>query len=227
MSLLGVFSLSKEDLTDAEISALAQASTCAVSAITGLLLQTLALPKPGLVNLSTYIHHPRDRPSAFLTSKRGQQLTLIQNLIHDNFGKTCPNALPVDSLYNVERTCKDHGLYGLAQLSVRYILASLRYNSSKPLVENNESKQSLAFPLALIQREDAMAFEGLDIRSCLHFLQELYAQWLTEGTPLALLTETVRSMLALSDLFYEPAQFQWLFDTFNEIQKVNKQLILM
>ena len=63
MSLLGVFSLSKEDLSDAEVAALAQASTIAVSAITGLLLQTLVLPSPGQSNLSEAIHHPRLAPS--------------------------------------------------------------------------------------------------------------------------------------------------------------------
>ena len=82
MALLGVFSLSKEDLSDAEVTALAQASTVAVSAITGLLLQTLMLPI-GHPTLSTWIHHSRDTPSSFLTSKRGRQLTLIQNMINE------------------------------------------------------------------------------------------------------------------------------------------------
>ena len=40
-------------------------------------------------------------------------------------------------------------------------------------------------------------------------------------TPLSLLTETVRSMLALSDLFCEHSQFRWMFDHFNEIQKTH------
>ena len=40
----------------------AQASTVAVSAITGLLLQTLMLPSPGQSNLSEAIHHPRFAP---------------------------------------------------------------------------------------------------------------------------------------------------------------------
>lgn len=224
MSLLGVFSLSKEDLSDAEIAALAQASTIAVSAITGLLLQTLLLPKPGQLNLSKVIHHPRDDPSNFLTSKRGQQLTLIQNLVHVAFVKDDLhklNHLPVDSVCNLERICSnDHGLcYGLGQLSIHYIQNSLRYNS---VSVKEEGSSSAAFPLALIQREDALAFAGLDTRSCLQFLQELYGQWLTTPeTPLSLLTETVRSMLALSDLFSEPAQFRWMFDHFNEIQKVH------
>lgn len=89
MALLGVFSLSKEDLSDAEVTALAQASTVAVSAITGLLLQTLMLPQPGHPQLSTFIHHSRDTPRSFLTSKRGQQLTLIQNMINEGNLKKC------------------------------------------------------------------------------------------------------------------------------------------
>ena len=40
----------------------AKASTVAVSAITGLLLQTLMLPSPGQSNLSEAIHHPRFAP---------------------------------------------------------------------------------------------------------------------------------------------------------------------
>ena len=52
MALLGVFSLSKEDLSDAEVAALASASSISVSALTALLLQTLRLPVPGQVNLS-------------------------------------------------------------------------------------------------------------------------------------------------------------------------------
>ena len=109
--------------------------------------------------------------------------------------------------------------YGLGQLSLHFIQSSIRYNSVSS--ETTSTRSSTAFPLALIQREDAMSLAGLDTRSCLQFLQELYGQWLTEETPLGLLTETVRSMLALSDLFTESSQFQWMFDHFNEIQKTH------
>ena len=88
-------------------------------------------------------------------------------------------------------------------------------------LENRSTKSSSAFPLALIQREDAMSQSGLDMRSCLQFLQELYGQWLTEETPLSLLTEVTRSMLVLSDLFSESGQFQWMFEHFNNLQKVH------
>ena len=109
--------------------------------------------------------------------------------------------------------------YGLGQLSLHFIQSSIRYNSVSSI--DTSTRSSTAFPLALIQREDAMSLSGLDTRSCLQFLQELYGQWLTEETPLGLLTETVRSMLALSDLFTETSQFQWMFDHFSEFQKTH------
>ena len=166
MALLGVFSLSKDDLSDAEVAALAQASTVAVAALTGLLLQTLVLPSPGQNNLSEAIHHPRDYPSTFLTSRRGQQLTHIQNLIHD----IDQGHLPVDSVCNLERSgYQRKGHYGQGQISVHYIQSSIRYNSVSASdhlsnVENKSTKSSAAFPLALIQREDAMSHSGLDTR---------------------------------------------------------------
>ena len=137
------------------------------------------------------------------------------------------NHLPVDSICNIERSgcfCSTiQANYGLGQLSLHYIQSSIRYNSNSGASETSgtTARSSTAFPLALIQREDAMSLAGLDTRSCLQFLQELYGQWLTEETPLGLLTETVRSMLALSDLFTEKSQFQWMFDHFNAIQKIH------
>ena len=75
----------------------------------------------------------RDYPSTFLTSRRGQQLTLIQNLINEGMkgNSECTGNLkhlPVDSVCNIERCC-NYGQYGLGQLSVHYIQSSIRYNS--------------------------------------------------------------------------------------------------
>ncbi len=130
--------------------------------------------------------------------------------------------LPVDSLFNVERSCSAKDFYGFGQLSVFYHLSNIRYNSTtiEP-IDNKSNKSSTAFPLALIQREDAMSSSGLDMRSCLQFLQDLYSQWLLPETPLTLLTETVRSILMISDLFSERSHFQWMLRHFQEIQKVH------
>ena len=47
VSLLAVFSISYEDLSDAEVKALTDCSAMVVQAITALVVQTLVLPKPG------------------------------------------------------------------------------------------------------------------------------------------------------------------------------------
>ena len=65
----------------------------------------------------------------------------------------------------------------------------------------------------------------MDVQSCLRFLFELYSSWLsnpsTNETPLNLLTETIRSMLMLSDLFSEVANFTWMQECFLEVQRVH------
>ena len=89
------------------------------------------------------------------------------------------NHLPVDSICNIERSgslCSTaiQANYGLGQLSLHYIQSSIRYNSNSggaSETSGNTARSSTAFPLALIQREDAMSLAGLDTRSCLQFLQ--------------------------------------------------------
>ncbi|XP_036790020.1 huntingtin isoform X9 [Oncorhynchus mykiss] len=66
---------------------------------------------------------------------------------------------------------------------------------------------------------------GVDIHSCSQFLLELYSQWLLPGspsnrrTPVVLISEVVRSLLAVSDLFTERNQFDMMFTTLMELQK--------
>ncbi|XP_013766969.1 huntingtin [Pundamilia nyererei] len=66
---------------------------------------------------------------------------------------------------------------------------------------------------------------GVDIHSCSQFLLELYSQWLIPSspsnrrTPTILVSEVVRSLLAVSDLFTERNQFDMMFSTLMELQK--------
>uniref|UniRef100_A0A669CDN3 Huntingtin n=1 Tax=Oreochromis niloticus TaxID=8128 RepID=A0A669CDN3_ORENI len=66
---------------------------------------------------------------------------------------------------------------------------------------------------------------GVDIHSCSQFLLELYSQWLIPSspsnrrTPTILISEVVRSLLAVSDLFTERNQFDMMFSTLMELQK--------
>uniref|UniRef100_A0A668AAN5 Huntingtin n=1 Tax=Myripristis murdjan TaxID=586833 RepID=A0A668AAN5_9TELE len=68
---------------------------------------------------------------------------------------------------------------------------------------------------------------GVDIHSCSQFLLELYSQWLIPGspsnrrTPVVLISEVVRSLLAVSDLFTERNQFDMMFSTLIELQKLH------
>ncbi|XP_055013837.1 huntingtin isoform X4 [Boleophthalmus pectinirostris] len=68
---------------------------------------------------------------------------------------------------------------------------------------------------------------GVDIHSCSQFLLELYSQWLIPGSPnnrripTILISEVVRSLLAVSDLFTERNQFDMMFSTLMELQKLH------
>ncbi|XP_077136171.1 huntingtin isoform X3 [Ranitomeya variabilis] len=65
---------------------------------------------------------------------------------------------------------------------------------------------------------------GVDIHSCSQFLLELYSQWILPSnagkkTPVILISEVVRSMLAVSDLFTERNQFETMYTALTELQK--------
>ncbi|XP_006128324.1 huntingtin isoform X5 [Pelodiscus sinensis] len=67
---------------------------------------------------------------------------------------------------------------------------------------------------------------GVDIHSCSQFLLELYSQWIlpsnpSKRTPVVLISEVVRSLLAVSDLFTERNQFEMMYTTLTELRKVH------
>ncbi|XP_051784194.1 huntingtin isoform X2 [Erpetoichthys calabaricus] len=68
---------------------------------------------------------------------------------------------------------------------------------------------------------------GVDIHSCSQFLLELYSQWIlpsgssNKKTPEILISEVVRSLLAVSDLFTERNQYEMMYATLTELQKLH------
>uniref|UniRef100_A0A4X2M380 Huntingtin n=1 Tax=Vombatus ursinus TaxID=29139 RepID=A0A4X2M380_VOMUR len=67
---------------------------------------------------------------------------------------------------------------------------------------------------------------GVDIHSCSQFLLELYTQWIlpsssAKRTPVILISEVVRSLLAVSDLFTERNQFEMMYLTLTELRRVH------
>ena len=87
MCLLQVLTVSKDDLTDAEVGALSQSSALVIQAITQLLLHTMKMPIPGQNLVCFPIHSPRSMSSAFYSSERGKQLNNIQYRIDERL--TC------------------------------------------------------------------------------------------------------------------------------------------
>ena len=234
MSLLSVLNVSNDDLSNEEISALSQSTALVVNALSSLLVTTLALPVAGIPG-AQLLHHPRDTPNPFLLSGRGQQLTAIQNIIHQRLDDAATRiGLPVDSSVNLERTYSLTGehrtsyspvprtRYGAGQVSLSYMSTCMAYHE-----EGSDDRQSItssALPLFLLIREENLAAAGLDTNSCIHFIIDLFSQWLAFGgqdTPLTVLTAAVRSIIMVSDIFTQSNQFNWMLSTLSELQKVH------
>ncbi|XP_004624658.1 huntingtin isoform X2 [Octodon degus] len=67
---------------------------------------------------------------------------------------------------------------------------------------------------------------GVDIHSCSQFLLELYSRWLLPSssarrTPVILISEVVRSLLIVSDLFTERSQFEMMYATLTELRRAH------
>ncbi|XP_023593769.1 huntingtin, partial [Trichechus manatus latirostris] len=67
---------------------------------------------------------------------------------------------------------------------------------------------------------------GVDIHSCSQFLLELYSRWVLPSssarrTPVILISEVVRSLLVVSDLFTERSQFEMMYATLTELRRVH------
>ncbi|XP_021116025.1 huntingtin isoform X3 [Heterocephalus glaber] len=67
---------------------------------------------------------------------------------------------------------------------------------------------------------------GVDIHSCSQFLLELYSRWILPSssarrTPVILISEVVRSLLVISDLFTERNQFEMMYSTLTELRRVH------
>uniref|UniRef100_A0A8C7ACU7 Huntingtin n=1 Tax=Neovison vison TaxID=452646 RepID=A0A8C7ACU7_NEOVI len=67
---------------------------------------------------------------------------------------------------------------------------------------------------------------GVDIHSCSQFLLELYSRWILPSgsarrTPIILISEVVRSLLVVSDLFTERTQFEMMYSALTELRRVH------
>ncbi|XP_054721499.1 huntingtin-like [Uloborus diversus] len=232
MALLGVLSATPVDNKSSreEDEERIRTSCLAVKSITSLLLQTLLLPQPGNPQNSYFLIQPRDKPLAFQHTKCGKKLMSVRIPIHTAIQKVLHCDRIEEQILNVnaERVAAPYP-YSLSQVSLEYLNAAIGLVEESEELEDG-SASSNSSPLSAIggivsfqQREQCLSNLGLDIHSCLHFLLDLYSQWLSPETrpPLTLLTEVVKSIVALSDIFMEKIQFEWMLDTFLEVQKIH------
>ncbi|XP_041443627.1 huntingtin isoform X5 [Xenopus laevis] len=88
--------------------------------------------------------------------------------------------------------------------------------------DENENPAPSSPPMSPINSRKHRA--GVDIHSCSQFLLELYSQWILptntgKKTPAILISEVVRSLLSVSDLFTERNQFEMMYTALTELHK--------
>ncbi|XP_066998979.2 huntingtin [Anabrus simplex] len=225
MALLSVLSSNQgENSAPEEVAVMVQASCLVVQAITALLVHTLLLPVPGNPNSSRLVHQPREKA---ITSLSGhQKLKAIHELLCWKLQDQCLSATSTQLQHvfergNMERINNPHR-YGYAQVSLEYLWTATRMlGESNPSIAG-DSHRGLVSSKCL-EREQCLAASGLDLHSCLHFLLDLYSQWTLpqSSMPLRLVSEAIRSVLAISDMFTEKAQFQWMLATCLELSRLH------
>uniref|UniRef100_A0A8D2AD17 Huntingtin n=1 Tax=Sus scrofa TaxID=9823 RepID=A0A8D2AD17_PIG len=129
---------------------------------------------------------------------------------------------------NPERELGDTG-YQLGQVSIHSVWLG---NSITPLREeewDEEEEEEADVPVPSPPTSPLNSRKhraGVDIHSCSQFLLELYSRWILPSsaarrTPVILISEVVRSLLVVSDLFTERSQFEMMYLTLTELRRAH------
>ncbi|XP_041477605.1 huntingtin-like isoform X1 [Lytechinus variegatus] len=214
----------------------------AIRGITSLLLNTILRPSAGNPTNSRPLCIPRHDSLPFLATKKGQRLGRLRVLVEREMlamqstrsQKTLVPATstamegPFDEMLTANmETEGNQDEFTLGQVSVHGIWAI--NNMILPLVEdqNQNRPEGSIIPLGrtAIPASLSRVPSNLDVHSCLVLLLEVYGQWLAPGsarrTSLMLLCETIKSVLLISDIFTERSQFEWMYETLLELNKIH------
>ena len=82
-------------------------------------------------------------------------------------------------------------------------LCQLSYTSLLPIILKTE----------VINSGSSTTIDGIDMRSCIICLIELFTHWFTQPINLLLLHHTLTSIVMLSDMFFLSNQFEWMLNT--------------
>jgi huntingtin len=173
--------------------------------VVSLLLATSLRPQPGNPVFGVPLHTHRNRDILFLGTKPGRRLRKVRSVVETQLLLQCgarPNlyshyqcpllshlSLPLFTR-NVERGPGGTEL-GPAQLSLKSLWPVTLANPTSPARHSPD---------------------GVDVRSCVLSLVDLFSHWLGQPLHPLLLLHTLRAILMLSDLFSLPSQFQWMLE---------------
>eukprot|EP00058_Branchiostoma_floridae_P006836 XP_002592324.1 hypothetical protein BRAFLDRAFT_101261 [Branchiostoma floridae] len=223
-----------------------QANVLAVRTITALVLDSTLHPQPGNPASSVYEYRPRSKPPSYINTRWGRKLAQVRHIVekeimaiaaercdlcshHQYFNMQEQQLLEGEGgLYSadVHRTLGFTD-YGLGHVSIKSIWSDNHILNQTPDTDEepdfpDQEGGGTAQPMVTTPRRFR---GGLDIHSCLQFLVELYSQWMEPTamprTPVPLLCEVAKSILLISDLFTELRQYEWMFDSLLELNKIH------
>ncbi|KAK2710320.1 huntingtin-like isoform X2 [Artemia franciscana] len=175
--------------------------TCEViEGVTSLLQQSLLWPVPGNPVVSQYLFETPGFHNAFLSTSDG---TKMQQML-----ESISNQVDEGSGFEVVTTDR---LNFAGQVSAKFLISSIQVNDPTNLIEcSSVFKDSVTFRTYQSMLQDS----SLDVRSCIHFLVDLYDQLLKREVSFELHLGLIKSILSLSDFFCEVSKFEWMYSNF-------------
>ncbi|KAK7806163.1 hypothetical protein U0070_021109 [Myodes glareolus] len=204
-----------------------QINVLAVQAITSLVLSAMTVPVAGNPAVSCLEQQPRNKPLKALDTRDIDPKVIF--VISDKLKSALISHDKLLLQINSERELGNMS-YKLGQVSIHSVWLG---NNITPLREEewDEEEEEEADvpaptspPVSPVNSRKHRA--GVDIHSCSQFLLELYSRWILPSstarkTPVILISEVVRSLLVVSDLFTERTQFEMMYLTLTELRRVH------
>uniref|UniRef100_A0A803WEB9 Huntingtin n=1 Tax=Ficedula albicollis TaxID=59894 RepID=A0A803WEB9_FICAL len=201
--------MDQEESQQEEDTERTQINVLAVQAITSLVLSAMTIPVAGNPAVSCLEQQPRNKALKALDTRFGRKLSVIRGIVEQE----------IQAMVSKRDNIATHHLYQawdpVPSLSPATTGALISHE--KLLLQINTEREIGDMDYKLGQ---------VYIHSCSQFLLELYSQWIlpsnpSKRTPVILISEVVRSLLAVSDLFTERNQFEMMYTTLTELRKVH------
>jgi hypothetical protein len=205
MQLLGVVNQAPppEGLPVDEVQAHVLNMCAGLVGVVSLLEATSLRPHPGNPLSAVPLHTHRNRETLFLGTKPGRRLSMVRYVVEQHLMLQCGARPNLHSHYqypllshlspplftrNVERGPGDTEL-GPGQLSLKSLWPVTLANPTSPARHSPD---------------------GVDMRSCVLSLVDLFSHWLTQPLHPLLMVHMLRAILMLSDFFSLASHFEWM-----------------